>query len=461
MTVPSLSVGRIMLRLLGLAIVALVVLAAWKRPDRALNIAMASAAESLCSGVFVSHLEEKRVFAESVASQPGLHPLLRGMKTVVDGNTITVRWHGGFEAKATYYPGYGCALPLRTPSAATLAAARALPPAPVEAPVQPGDAAMQAALAAAFVEPAQGPRRNVHAIVVLHRGQIVAERYADGFTPETPQIGYSLGKSVVHALVGILVRQHRLDTAAPAPVAAWRDAADPRHTITIDQLLRMESGLDFPEADTGFDPVSRMMFATRDMAAYAASAPLASPPGTQWEYTSGNTLIVSGIIRDTLGGGAPALLAFAHAELFKPLGMEHVLMEFDGAQSLIGSTRVYASARDWARLGQLYLDDGMAAGRRILPEGWAASAGKRTLGALYGSGFWSNVGPGNESIDGLPADAYFASGKDGQRVLIVPSDQLVIVRLGSTVDPPRYDMKGLVKLVADVRAACCKNSPTH
>jgi len=105
--------------------------------------------------------------------------------------------------------------------------------------------------------------------------------------------------------------------------------------------------------------------------------------------------------------------------------------------------------------------DGMAAGRRILPEGWAASAGKRTLGALYGSGFWSNVGPGNESIDGLPADAYFASGKDGQRVLIVPSDQLVIVRLGSTVDPPRYDMKGLVKLVTDVRAACCKNSPTH
>jgi CubicO group peptidase (beta-lactamase class C family) len=458
---PSLSVGRILLRLLGVAIVAGVVLTAWKRPDRALNIAMASASETLCSGVFVSHQDEKRVFDESVASQPGLHPLLRGMKTVVDGNTVIVRWHGGFEAKTTYYLGYGCALPLRTPSEATLAAARALPPASAEPPMQPGDATMQAAMATAFAEPAQGPRRNVHAIVVLHRGQIIAERYADGFTPETPQIGYSLSKSVVHALVGILVRQHRLDVTTPAPVAAWRDTTDPRHAITIDQLLRMESGLDFPEADTGFDPVSRMMFATRDMAAYAAAAPLASPPGTRWEYTSGNTLIVSGIIRDTLGGGAPALLAFAHAELFKPLGMEHVLMEFDGAQSLIGSTRVYASARDWARLGQLYLNDGMAGGQRVLPEGWAASAGKRTLGALYGSGFWSNVGPGKESIDGLPSDAYFASGKDGQRVVIVPSDQLVIVRLGSTVDPPNYDIKGLVKLVADVRSACCKNSPTN
>ena len=130
-------------------------------------------------------------------------------------------------------------------------------------------------------------------------------------------------------------------------------------------------------------------------------------------------------------------------------------MEFDGAQTLVGSTRIYASARDWARFGQLYLDDGMAGGRRILPEGWSAYVSRQTLHSIYGSGFWTNTGTssdGSHIIAGMPGDAYFASGLNGQRIVIVPSKRLVIVRLGSTVDPPNFDMRGLVHLVNDVAA---------
>jgi CubicO group peptidase (beta-lactamase class C family) len=155
----------------------------------------------------------------------------------------------------------------------------------------------------------------------MHDGNIIAEQYADGFGPDTPQLGYSVSKSVVNALVAILVSQRKLDIHDPAPVPAWKDPADPRHKITLDQLMRMTSGLALAENDSGFDPVSMMLFRMRDMASYAAQAHLQAQPGQEWEYSSGNTLIVAGVVRDTVGDGAPGLVRFAHEELFDPIGM--------------------------------------------------------------------------------------------------------------------------------------------
>jgi CubicO group peptidase (beta-lactamase class C family) len=447
--------------LITFALVAVVAgLIAWKRPDRALQIATANVAQTLCADVFVSGLAPDRVFAENIAPMQGMRIVLPHLRYTVDTaqRTVTAQWHGRFTSVATYYPGYGCALPTMTPDAATLQAAREVvsPATTSAAPIVNTDPAIVDALARAFAEPASGPRRNVHVIVVLHDGKIIAERYAAGFNPDTPQLGYSMSKSVVNALLGILVRQGKLDMHAPAPVQAWQAPDDPRQHITLDQLSRMTSGLDLTEDDSGFDPVSTMLFLRRDMAAYAADATLRIPPGTQWEYTSGNTLILGGVLRDAVGSGAPGLIRFAHRELFDPLGMHHVLMEFDGAQTLIGSTRIYASARDWARFGELYLDDGMLDGRRILPEGWSAYVSRQTLDSIYGAGFWTNTGTeadGSHIIAGMPGDAYFASGMNGQRIVIVPSRRLVIVRLGSTLDPPNFDMRGLVRLINDVSAA--------
>jgi len=453
-----------MIRLGFLITVALVVmvagLIAWKRPDRALQIATASVAQTLCADAFVSGLAPDRVFAENIAPMQGMHILLPHLRYSVDTTqrTVTAQWHDRFTSVATYYPGYGCALPTMTPDAATLRAAREVvsPATTFTAPVVNTDPAIADALTRAFAEPASGPRRNVHAIVVLHDGKLIAERYAAGFNPDTPQLGYSMSKSVMNALLGILVRQGKLDMRAAAPVPDWQAPDDPRRHITLDQLSRMTSGLALTEDDSGFDPVSTMLFLQKDMAAYAANAALRIPPGTQWEYTSGNTLILGGILRDAVGGGAPGLIRFAHRELFDPLGMQHALMEFDGAQTLVGSTRIYASARDWARFGQLYLDDGMLDGRRILPDGWSAYVSKQTLDSIYGAGFWTNTGTeadGSHIIAGMPGDAYFASGMNGQRIVIVPSRRLVIVRLGSTLDPPNFDMRGLVRLINDVSAA--------
>jgi len=453
------SFGMRWLRAVAIVIAVLAGIGLWKRPDDALRVATASVSHALCSGVFVSGLAPDRVYAENVAADRGLALLLPGLRYSVDrvNRRIGTDWHGAFSSVSTYYPSYGCALAGQEPDANTLQAARdAAGPAETEAVVAAADARIREALARAFAEPATGPRRNVHAIVVLHDGTLIAEQYADGFGPDTPQLGYSVSKSIVHALVGILVGQGRLDIHAAAPVPEWKDPADPRHRITLDHLMRMTSGLALTEDDSGFDPVSIMLFRMRDMASYAAQARLRAQPGRTWEYSSGNTLIVAGVVRDTVGDGAAGLIRFAHTELFDPIGMHHVLMEFDGAQTLIGSTRIYASARDWARFGQLYLDGGIAKDRRILPHGWDGYAGSPTLESPYGAGFWTNVRTAadtHDRIEGMPPGAYFASGKDGQRIVIVPSKRLVIVRLGATVDPPNFDIQGLVRLVADVSAA--------
>lgn len=456
----AISRKSIAVRVLCIVVFVLAGLCIWKRPDHAIRVGTASISDVLCSGVFVSGLAPDRVFAENFAADKGLALLRRGLHYSVDRvhRRITTDWHGRFENVATYYPSYGCALAWQTPDAAALQAASdaASPVAETEAVVTPSSSAIRDALARAFEEQATGPRRHVHAIAVLHDGHIIAEQYAEGFGPDTPQLGFSVSKSVVNALVGILVGQGKLDIHAPAPIAAWKDPSDPRHRITLDQLMRMTSGLSLAEEDSGFDPVSIMLFRMPDMAAYAAQAPLKATPGKTWEYSSGNTLLVAGVIRDHVAGGAAGLIRFAHKELFDPIGMRHVLMEFDSAQTLIGSTRIYASARDWARFGQLYLDGGVANGQRILPPQWDVYSSSPTLDSPYGAGFWTNVaavGDTHARINGMPPGAYMASGAQGQRIVIVPSKHLVIVRLGTTVDPPNYDIKGLVRLVADMSAA--------
>jgi CubicO group peptidase (beta-lactamase class C family) len=372
---------------------------------------------------------------------------------------VVTTWAGGFTSIATYRNGYGCTLwdgkADGSPVAPNLTSAASSDN--PTTPVIPVDPKLTEALDRAFAEPPQPPYRHVRAIVIMRDGKIIAERYAQGIGPDTPLPGYSVSKSVINALIGILVREGKLNLYTPAPVTAWSSPADPRHSITLDQLLRMTSGLSLEERDSGFDPVSRMLFSERDMAAYAEKAKLKAKPGETWEYTSGNTLIASAILRDAVGGHAADVLRFAHTQLFDPVGMRHVTMEFDGTGTPIGSTRILASARDWARFGGLYLNDGVVDGKRILPEGWITYSTHPTLNSSYGSGFWVNAAQSAEARGrvqaGMPADAYFASGNFGQRIVIVPSQRLVIVRFGVTIDPPEFDIRGLTRLVADVVAA--------
>jgi CubicO group peptidase (beta-lactamase class C family) len=260
----------------------------------------------------------------------------------------------------------------------------------------------------------------------------------------TALLGWSATKSVVNALTGILVRQGRLSVGDRAAVPEWRDPSDPRHAITVDHLLQMRSGLAFPETHTGFDPVSHMLYLEPDMAAFAARARLRARPGSEWQYTSGNTLILSRLLRDAVGGRPRDVLRFAYEELFGPLGMHTPVLEFDAAGTPIGSTYLFASARDWARFGLLYLRDGTIDGRRILPEGWVRYSSTPTPGSSYAAGFWTA-----QADWGVPSDALLARGFLGQVVAIVPSQRLVLARFGA-IHRMDGDMDGLGRLLREV-----------
>jgi CubicO group peptidase (beta-lactamase class C family) len=458
--------------LIALAAIVVVVLAgSWLllRVAPGIRVGTAVVSQTLCSGVFVSGLDPDQLYAEAIRPNPGQTRLSKRLKYQVDRSRkeVVTTWVGTFESRAVFRDGFGCMLVHgsesgdaaispsdATPTASASKTAKPSEVSPLE--VQPPEENLEAALDRAFAEPAKPPFRRVKAVVILHDGKIVAERYAAGYGVETPILGYSLAKSVTNALIGILVRQGKLSVEQRAPVPAWSDSADPRHNITIAQLLQMTSGLALEESDSGFDPVSRMLFVEPDMAGFAEHAGLKATPGRTWEYTSGNTLILSRILRDAVGGHAQDVVDFAQRELFGPLGITTATIEFDSTGTPVGSIYVFASARDWARFGALYLNDGVVDGRRILPEGWVNYSAAPTLDTDYGAGFWMNRGRHGDAEDrvngGMPADAFYASGNLGQRIVVVPSAGFVIVRLGLTYGPG-FDIRGLLRLIADTSSA--------
>ena len=446
--------------------------AAWLavRPDRAIRVATGFTSHTLCSATFASGLGPEQVYAETVEPMSRIWLIDWALRYEIDRprRQVRARVAGGFENRAVYRDGVGCLVVhgAEPPAVAwpesgdAEGQAVASPAQAMAAPavVEPADARLRAALDRAFAEPTRPPYRRIKAVVVERDGQIVAERYAPGYGVETPVLGWSATESVLNALVGILVRQGRLTVEQPAPVPAWRDPRDPRHAITIDELLRMTSGLALEETNSGFDPVTRMLYLERDLAAFAERAHLEAAPGSTWRYTSGNYQILSRILRDAVGGHAEDVLRFAWRELFGPLGMRHVTLEFDSTGTPLGAAYLFASARDWARFGQLYLEDGAVNGRRILPEGWVSYSASPTPAARggYGAGFWTNRGANEGAARrtrlGLPADSFFASGLLGQYVVVVPSSRLVIARFGVTHRRPGFDIEGLSRLVADVTA---------
>ncbi|BAR56798.1 hypothetical protein NK6_3622 [Bradyrhizobium diazoefficiens] len=278
------------------------------------RIATGFVADILCSETFVSGLDIRRTFAETMDAMPGTSLITWAMDYQVDRarKDVTVTLFGIGRSHAVYREGLGCTLEHGAAIADVAVPAddrqlALLPEIAGPAIVPPQSPELAAALDRAFAEPARPPYRRTRAVVVLKAGRIIAERYADGIGPETPLLGFSMTKSVISALTGVLVRQGRLKLDGPAPVAAWKDPDDPRHAITVDQLLRHTAGLALGsslEASLGsaFEPVNRMKFAESDMAAYAESIPLETAPGTAWNYHDGNTIILAHLIRVAAGG---------------------------------------------------------------------------------------------------------------------------------------------------------------
>ena len=436
------------------------------RPDRAIHVATGFVAHIVCTKTFVSGLDPQTVFAE-ITDRAGIRRLrsVLGYRLDRAGKTVDASVAGLFGSRAAFHDGFGCVLlhgpdgpyllksdiaALKTPKSPPLLAEIA-----GAAIVVPSDPELKAALDHAFEEPATPPFRRTKAVVVVHDGSVIAERYASGVGVETPLLGFSMTKSVVNALLGILTQQGRISPSMPAPIAEWRGAADPRREIEVEHLMRMTSGLALDEINTGFDPATQMVYLHNDMAGFAAKAAIIAPPGTRWAYSSPSTQLLARIIRDAVGGPEQTL-AFAWRELFNPLGMRNVTLEFDATGTLQGSAYMLASARDWARFGLLYVNDGMIGGHRILPDEWVDFSASPTLGTDYGAGFWTNRSEHEHAKgrvrSGIPRDALFALGDLGQRIVVLPSQHLVIVRLGDSVDPTG-DLRGFERLVKEVIAA--------
>jgi CubicO group peptidase (beta-lactamase class C family) len=408
-----------------------------------LHIGAASVSQSLCGAAFVSHVDPDRVYAEE--QRPLMDGIGWAVRYAVDRSQREVQSSvlGLFRARSQYRDGLGCVLMSGDAPASDATAFRdqTTPDAFGPQIVTPADPALRAALDLAFAEPDPAHPRLTKAVVVLHDGQLIAERYAPGYGPETPIWAHSVTKSVTQALIGILVRQGRLRVDQRAPLADWAAPSDPHHDITMDQLLRMDSGLPFDETNGPASLTTHMWFREADTAAYAARVPLAHAPGTAWGYSNLSYALLSKLIGDASGGTAGGAETFVRDALFTPLGMHHSLIETDASGTLLGFGGMYASARDLARFGQLYLDDGVVDGQRLLPEGWAAYARSQTLTTGYGAGFWTNlVNQGSVPVwdapwgmPQLPKDMFYARGAFGQYVIIVPSEHLVVVRMGLSV----------------------------
>ncbi len=267
------------------------------------------------------------------------------------------------------------------------------------------------------------------AIVVIKDGEIIAEGYGPGAGVDHTFISWSMAKSMTHAVYGLLTLDGLVDVNEPAPVAEW--ANDDRRNITIQHLLNMRSGLRFAEdyVDAGTSDCIAMLFGEgqADTAGYAAGLPLDHEPGTVWNYSSGTTNILCRIAGQRIGGGQAGMAAYLQSRLFDPCGITSAIPKFDAAGTFIGSSFVYATARDFARFGLLYLNDGVVNGQRILPEGWVDHAREaipvpetETYG--YGAHWWL-----------LPEfGAFSCNGYEGQRIVVLPSQNAVVVRLGKT-----------------------------
>ena len=300
-------------------------------------------------------------------------------------------------------------------------------------------------LDSAFSEPSKVPQRRTRAVLILHNGKIIAERYADGFDANTVLTGWSMAKTATNALVGILVEQGKLDIYKPAPISEWSN--DDRKLITVNDLLHANSGLDWVEDYGNPSGATIMLYESRDMGKYAVQSKQKYKVGEKFLYSSGTTNILSRIIRQTVG--EKQYYNFPYQQLFYKIGMLSATFETDAGGTFVGSSYILATARDWARFGLLYFNNGIWNKEKIFPEGWVkystTPASGTPLGE-YGAQMRLNAGqpgnPQNRLLPDVPTDAFWADGFEGQSVFIVPSEKLVVVKLslshGSDLDENKF-----------------------
>ncbi|MGI9384667.1 MAG: serine hydrolase domain-containing protein, partial [Methyloligellaceae bacterium] len=444
------------------------------------RIGSAYYAKMLCSGVFVKEWDQGTAVIFDV--MPDRHWGLGMYEFDIDRRrkVVTVSLFGLLRRRALFRPGIGCTPVNGTSVDALLAQTKDFKPVravPAKLPWPAGwlantpaptpgvdRARLTRAVDAAFEEPDPDNLRRTRAVVVVHKGRIIAEQYGQGITPATPLDGWSLTKSAVNALAGVLLEAGKIDLDRKPVLPAWRSATDPRADITIDHLLRMTSGLAFKDPRHSLLNASRsILFERGDTAGGPARTPSAAAPGSRWLYAGASTAILCRVLQDAIGGSLAHQFGYPRRALFDRIGMSSAVLEVDAAGTFMGSAFMYASARDWARLGLLFLRDGVWGRERILPAGWVqrsitpvpASRG------VFGASLWLKIPkflrPEGAGAAPLPDDGFYALGQDGQVIAMFPSRDLVIVRLGVSRRRAAWDPAVFLE---EVVAAFPAKSPT-
>ncbi len=450
--------------LLGLAMMVLIGGALWLyfAPPALIRVGSNYAAKIICSNVFIAGRDPQTVLERDVQA-PG-HPLLKLMRVGVDPSNPSVHtglfgvFGGGV---AVYRFTTGCAaVPDGDVKAALGTRFQGLEPAPRSMDLWPDGIRIDVdehPLVAELLDDEQLTGPGMRAVVVVQDGRIIGERFgADVAFYDQPLIGWSMTKTVTAALIGTRVKAGRLSVEDNNLFPEWAD--DARSKITVADLLAMQSGLYFNEDYGDVSDVTRMLYIETDMPAFAADQPLEAPVGEVFNYSSGTSVLLSRVWQDTFSAPQDAL-AWPYEALFGPLGMHSAVFETDPRGTYVGSSNLYASARDWAKFGQLLLQDGVWKGKRILPEGWVRWMRTPTeaSGGEYGRHVWlhgprANTPrgvPADEGFD-LPADAFWMLGHDGQTITVIPSLRMVVVRMGLTPSRLGYKPQALIEALAKI-----------
>ncbi|NHA69142.1 serine hydrolase domain-containing protein [Phycicoccus flavus] len=429
---------RVLLLLVVLAVVAAAAGYRYARP--LVHTGTGYAAHNACAVTFVAGRDD----ADADLPPNPLVPYLTGYDNKAGRSSTAAALWLLAKQKAYYTPGYGCTLAAERPDLGRASEVPSDPNPLSDAPAPETDPDVAAAVARAFGDDLATSARedlDTRAVVVLRDGKLVAERYAAGFDARTPQLGWSMAKSVTNLLVGRYVRQRNLETDQAGLRPEWTDE---RRDITVDELMRMTSGLSWDETYALGTPITQMLYAEPDMGAYAASRPLAHQPGTYQQYSSGSTNILCSWL--TSLADVPDT-DFPRSELFAPLGLSSAVWEPDATGIPVCSSYLWATPRDWAAIGQFALQDGVWNKKRLLPKGWMKTSTTATKVARseedgYAAGWWVNTrADGSLVSPDLPADTYWASGHDGQRLYVVPSADLVVVRLGFSPEVGGRDLR--------------------
>jgi len=420
-----------------LGILVFVIIYAWPRAP----IITAFAAKGMCSSVFIAEKDPGRVSAEDLSFFP-----ISLAKSVVnyEEKSVTSTVFGLARRKAVFREGLGAVIVLDTPEEELRARSFEIPDPgysqdtipwpkgdilPESLPEGVDYARLNAIVGEAFDPPGTDPLKKTLGVAVVYEGELIAEQYLNGYDEFTKFHGWSMTKSFTSAWVGILVGQGILDIEAPVDIPEWKN--DDRGKSTLKTLLHMNSGLKWVENYFTISEATLMLMRSEDMFKYTVGRPLEFSPETNWNYSCGEVNLVSGLIRKAVGTDEE-YYQLAYTRLMHRIGMLNTMIETDAAGTFVCSSYCYGTTRDWARFGLLYLNDGIFEGDTVLPPGWVDFTRQEAPNSNgnYAGTFWLQETDPLNALKDVPDDIFFADGFQGQRIYIIPSKKLVVVRMG-------------------------------